>query len=102
MYIYNVTVKVSAAIAESWLRWMQEEHMPALIATGCFYEYRLLRLLDMEDEAEGPTYAAQYYYNKPEEYQTYLLDHAAAMREAGRSKWGDGFHAFRTVMEVVN
>ena len=100
-FIYNVTVKVSAGIADGWLRWMLDEHMPALIATGCFTEYRLLRLLDMEDEAEGPTYAAQYYYNTPDDYATYIRDYATAMRDAGRDKWGDGFHAFRTTMEVV-
>jgi hypothetical protein len=58
--IYNVTIKVEATIADEWLRWLQDEHIPDVMATGCFSNYKIVRLLEV-DESEGPTYAVQHY-----------------------------------------
>lgn len=100
MLIYNVTIKVDWAIAEDWLKWMQEEHMPEVMETGCFERQQLVRLLQV-DEAEGPTYAAQYFASTLSKYDDYLAHHAPALRQKTIDKWGDGFIAFRTLMQVV-
>lgn len=34
--VYNVTTKVELSIAEEWLTWLKDEHIPDLIKTGCF------------------------------------------------------------------
>lgn len=99
MFIYNVTAKVKPGIARDWVRWMIDEHMPELIATGIFIDARLCRLLE-QDESEGLTYSAQYTCDSLEDYHEYIVRHAGAMREKGVKKWGDGFIAFRTVMQV--
>jgi len=57
--IYNITLKVEAQIADEWLQWMITEHIPEVLKTGCFYDYTILKLLEI-DEEEGPTYAIQY------------------------------------------
>ena len=36
MIIYNVTIKVDHSIADEWKIWLMEEHIPGMIATGCF------------------------------------------------------------------
>ena len=59
MYIYNVTIKVDHAIAKEWLRWLKQEHIPEILATGCFTEATILELLENVDE-EGATFAVQY------------------------------------------
>lgn len=99
MIIYNVTVKVGHAIAEAWVRWMKEEHMPDLLRTGLFIESRLCRLLE-QDESDGVTYATMYMCDSLEDYHDYIREHAPAMREKGYKKFGDQFIAFRTVMQV--
>ncbi|MGE5521009.1 MAG: DUF4286 family protein, partial [Candidatus Dadabacteria bacterium] len=48
MIIYNVTTKINASVADSWLRWMQQEHIPEVMDTGCFSEYRFARLLEQD------------------------------------------------------
>lgn len=101
MIIYNVTIKVADAIATAWLEWMQQEHIPEVIATGCFTHATVLRLLDVDD-SEGPTYAIQYFAESRALYNLYIEKYAPAMREKGYVKWGDGFIAFRSVMQVVN
>lgn len=98
--IYNVTVKVSHAIQSDWLRWMQEEHMQELVSTGCFTSCRLLHLLESDDE-EGVTYAAQYEAPDRSHYDRYIQKFAEGIRKKGYEKWGDGFIAFRTLMQVI-
>ena len=100
MIIYNVTVKVDATIADAWLQWMQTEHAPALVATGCFTGFRIVRLLEVDD-AEGPTYAIQYEAQNLQDYERYKTDFAAGLQQQSTQKWGDRFIAFRTLMQVV-
>lgn len=100
MIIYNVTVKVEASIADAWVKWMLEEHMPDLKSTGLFTEYRLCRLLE-QDEAEGITFSAQYSCISLKEYNDYIDNHAQAMRNKAFDRFGAGFVAFRSVMEVL-
>lgn len=100
MIIYNVTSKVDAAIAAQWLHWMQSEHIPAVMATGCFVDFKIVRLLEVDD-TEGPTYAVQYHAADKAAYERYISKHASALRNDAYNKWGNAFIAFRSVMEVV-
>jgi hypothetical protein len=99
MIIYNVTVKLEKAIAEEWLRWMKQEHIPELLRTGLFVDAKLCHLLE-QDESEGKTYIAQYFLDSMEHYNTYIAEHASRMREKGFQRFGNKFIAFRTVMAV--
>lgn len=99
MIIYNVTIKVDTAIAKEWVLWMKQEHIPELMNTGLFVDYRLCRLLE-QDETEGITYTAQYFCDSLEHYNTYISEHAPKMREKGFERFGNRFIAFRTVMKV--
>ncbi|WP_111600529.1 DUF4286 family protein [Chitinophaga skermanii] len=100
MIIYNVTIKVSPAIHNAWFVWMKEEHIPEILATGLFHDYRMCRLLE-QDDSDGPTYTVQYSTDTQENYQTYLQEHAPVLRQKSFDKFGDNFVAFRTVMQVV-
>lgn len=98
--IYNVTIKVNHAIQADWLRWMQEEHLSEVVATGCFTNARLLHLVEADDE-EGVTYAAQYEAPSRADYDRYIQNYADALRKKGFDRWGDSFIAFRTIMQVI-
>lgn len=98
--IYNVTIKIADAFAEQWLQWLLHEHIPEIMDTGCFTHYRVARLLEVDD-TEGPTYATQYHASSMEMYQRYLNEHAEQLRSKSYEKWGNGFIAFRSVLQVV-
>jgi hypothetical protein len=100
MIIYNVTTKVTHNINDSWLRWMKQEHIPAIMNTGLFHDSRICRLLEQDDQ-DGPTYSIQYFTDTLENYQTYLEEHAATFRQASYDLFGSQFVSFRTVMQVV-
>jgi len=101
MFIYNVTVQVDKAISLLWLNWLQQEHIPELMSTGCFSHYQVVKLLDV-DESEAITYAIQYYSASRELIEKYLNEYAADTRNKTVAKWKDRFVAFRTIMEVIN
>ncbi|OLY91118.1 protein of unknown function [Cnuella takakiae] len=100
MLIYNVTTKIEASLAQQWLLWMQTEHIPAVMATGCFTDYKMVRLLDL-DESEGPTYATQYTAAERGDYEDYLQRYAVDLRDAAFKRWGNSFISFRSLMEVI-
>lgn len=100
MILYNVTIQVDPSIQKAWLEWMKEEHIPEVMSTGLFLEYKFWRILDL-GENSGPTYAAQYIAGSKYEYDMYIDKFASEMRKKGIDRWGDRFIAFRTVMEQV-
>jgi hypothetical protein len=101
MLIYNVTIKVENSIAEKWLAWIKNEHIPDVINTGCFTHAVIFRLLELDD-SEGPTYAIQYHAASDAHYKQYIEKFADEMRKKGTDKWGNQFIAFRTIMQVVH
>lgn len=100
MILYNITLKVDKSCADAWLRWMKTEHIPEMMQTGLFSDYRICRLLE-QDEREGRTFVVQYHCDSMEHYQTYLSEHADDLRRKGIQKFGDRVAAFRTLMEML-
>ncbi len=103
MYIYNVTIKVTASIEKEWINWMKEEHLAEVIATGSFDRYSFFKLIEpIDEEDDGITYIAQYFTNTLERYKTYIDIHAPLLREKGYARFGNQFIAFRTVMKSID
>lgn len=99
--LYNVTVKVDAGIAAAWLQWSLSQQIPAVLQTGCFFDFKLVRLLEVDD-TEGPTYAIQYFAESKADYNRYMSLHAATFLKQAFSHWGDAFIAFNSVMEILH
>lgn len=101
MIIYNVTIKIDHSIAKEWIIWLKKEHIPDLIATGCFAHATILHLLEADD-TEGITYAVQYHAESKALYNRYIENFSERMRKKATDKWGNKFIAFRSVMQVVH
>ncbi|HFA50143.1 MAG TPA: DUF4286 family protein [Bacteroidetes bacterium] len=101
MIIYNVTVKVENSIQNEWLKWMEEKHIPAVMATGCFTKNKIMRLLEPPADEQGTTYAVQYFCKDMETLQHYSKQHAPALQADHMERYKGKYVAFRTVMEVV-
>lgn len=100
MILYNVTVKISHSVHDDWLRWMKEVHIPDVLATGLFTEYKLCRLLGV-DESDGVTYATQYFCPDMESFKIYQEKYAPRLQKDHKDRYEDQYVAFRTLMEVV-
>jgi hypothetical protein len=82
------------------MQWMQEVHIPAILATRCFDDYKIVQLLEVDD-SDGPTYAIQYFANSIEDYKKYINQFAPSLRKDSTDKWGDSFVSFRSLMKVI-
>lgn len=100
MILYNVTINIDHDAHDEWVRWMREEHIPEVMATGCFLEHRMSRVL-VEDEG-GITYAVQYACADMPTYERYRDELAPALQAKTQGRFGGRFVAFRTLLEVVD
>lgn len=100
MIVYNITCKVRWEILEGWLGWQLQDHIPATLATGLFDDYRMYRLVDQEED-EGPTFVIQFLTSSQERYRHFCDEFEAPLKQAGWERWGNGYIAFRTVMESM-
>lgn len=99
MYIYNVTVNVDEDVHERWLGWMQQIHIPDVMATGCFTGSQMLKVLGVEDL--GHTYSVQYRFNAMSDIETYQRDHAPRLQAHTKKEFGDKYTAFRTLLQLM-
>jgi hypothetical protein len=99
MLLYNVTFIIEDSAADAWLHWMQETHVPEVLATGLFVSNRLLKVIDSPNE--GVTYCSQYVAQTMEDYDNYQARFAPALQEDLNTRFKDKFVAFRTLMEYI-
>lgn len=101
MIIYNISIKITTAIETDWVKWQQQEHIPEIMASGQFSEYKFCKLLEQEVD-DSATYIVQFVAESNEKYQHYIKHFAPLLRRKALDKWGDQFIAFRSVMEAVS
>ncbi|MBW2961941.1 DUF4286 family protein [Mesonia aestuariivivens] len=100
MIIYNVTINVSEEVHSEWLTWMQQEHIPQMLATGKFKNAIMTKVL-VEEPMGGVTYSIQYKAENKATLQRYYEEDAEKLRkEAQRFK--DKTVFFRTELEVIS
>ena len=100
MYIYNVTINVQeGVIQQEWLKWMQKEHLPAMLATGKFSKALMTQVM-VDEPMGGITYSVQYFTKDKATLEKYLEEDAESLRAQG-SKFSPYIVVFRTELAVV-
>jgi len=100
MIMYNVTVSVDADVASEWLLWMQQVHIPDVLATGLFAEAKIARIL--AEEEGGKAYSIQYFAESMAQYEQYEREHAVRLRADHQARFGKKTAAFRTLLQVIH
>ena len=101
MIIYNVTVSIDNRVAEEWLQWMKEVHIPEVMATTYFIKYQIARVMEDEDHG-GTSFAIQYTARNMDDLMEYQRDHATTLQAKHAERYKDLYVAFRTVLEVID
>jgi hypothetical protein len=99
MIIYNVTINIEDDIKNEWIEWMKEVHIPDVMATNLFTEFRFCRV--MVNEESGSTYSIQYSCKDMITFENYRDNYAPALQQEHLNKFGGKFVAFRTLLEQV-
>lgn len=100
MIVYSVTVKIDLDVHDLWLKWMKGIHIPEVMDTGKFVDYRMLRILE-ENETDGITYNMQYRAESIGDYFDYQKNHAPDLQRKALDLFKDKFVAFRTLLKEV-
>lgn len=101
MIIYNVTINIDADVHLDWLQWMQKEHIPQVMATGMFTEYRFARVMS-DEPAEGFTYSVQYLAESIGDYEIYRATYAPGLQAETEKRYKGKFVAFRTLLKMID
>ena len=101
MILYNVTINIDDTVHDQWLNWMQEKHIPEVLATGKFSAARMVKVL-VEEEMGGTTYATQYTTDSKATLDKYYQEDAPRLREEGQRLFTDKMMVFRTELEVIS
>lgn len=101
MIIYNVTCHVDDDMAEEWKSWMQNVHLPEVMATGKFISFEFLSVQKHDPADPGQSFAIMYRAESMAQYLEYEKNHAPELREKSRSRYGDRVVAFRTLLESI-
>lgn len=99
MYIYNVTVSIDKAVADEWHQWMKTVHIPMVMETGYFTEYKMCKVLNVDDE--GATYSTQYSFKEMKDIESYMAQEAPRLQADMKALYEGKYVAFRTLLEVV-
>lgn len=89
------------SLADEWLRWMQEVHIPEVMQTRCFTSFKIMRLLTAVSDDDGANFAIQYTAVSLEMYEKYRDEFGPAMQARTREKYGESITAFRSLLEEI-
>lgn len=101
MLIYNVTTNIEASVHDEWLLWMQESHIPEVLATGKFLNAKMSKVL-VEENLGGSTYSVQYTTVNRETLKSYYQEDIQRMQDKSLRRFPDKFVAFSTEMEIIS
>jgi len=100
MILYNVTIAIDQQIEDEWKKWMSEVHIPDVIATGQFVDYKFFKVLS-HDDPRSSSYSVQYFAKTMEHLDVYQENFAAQLQQDHQSRFSNKFVAFRTVLQSV-
>jgi hypothetical protein len=91
---YEVTVTVAPALDETFRSYMVDDHLPAILGTGCFTAIRF--------ERQGPgCYRSRYEAASRLDLDRYLDAHTAAFRADFVARFPEGCRVQREVWEEL-
>ena len=97
--LYNVTISLEAIIFDEWLAFMREDHIPKILATGCFSGYKICRILD--ESPDNYSIAVQYFATNEEKFREYNSTFAASLQKEYVTRFGAEAPAYRTVLHAL-
>lgn len=101
MIIYSVTVSIEKSISEEWRTWMQQVHIPEVLATECFVDYSIHKIIEPVVDENMVTYNIQYSAKNMDLYELYRTLYAPKLQREHTNRYANRFVAFRTLLEKI-
>ena len=100
MLLYNVTVGIDKDVEQEWLQWMKAEHIPEVMGTGMFTDFKIYKVLHDQDDG-NVSYSVQYFAQTINHVTLYFEKFAPAILQKLRTQFRDKHVAFMTLLEEV-
>jgi hypothetical protein len=100
MLLYNVTVGIDKEVEDEWLHWMKTEHIPEVMSTKLFSDFKIYKVLHDQDEG-SISYSVQYFAQTLDHVNFYFEKFAPAILEKLRLRFKDKHVAFMTLLDEV-
>ena len=94
MVHYEVTALVQPHLVEGYEHFMRSDHIPAVLASGCFRRAAFVR-------AAPGLYRMRYEAMSGEDLERYLASHAPGLREDFAARFPEGVTLSRESWEVL-
>ncbi len=101
MIIYNVTSNIDESIQKEWLKWMQEKHIPEVLATETFFSARIVKVL-VDEEMGGITYSVQFTAENKEKLEEFYNNHQAQFQREAMQLFANKLLTFATELELIS
>ena len=98
--LYIVSIKIDREIADDWESWMADEHVPDVLATGCFETAAMARDED-GDTPDRQAYRIVYRAVSRDTYREYVEEHADALQAEHSGRYQGKFEASRELLPVL-
>jgi hypothetical protein len=95
--VYTVRVTLGADDQVEWIEWMEREHIPAVLATGCFLRCEVALETEPESGEDEVTFVLDYLAPSMESCDRYRTEFAPALRQASTDRFGGRFTATRSL-----
>lgn len=99
MIVYSITTIVKKEVENEWLKWMRETHIPAILHTGYFNNYKMYKVRIPTSIEGETTYILHYECESIDAYLTYAEREASRLQAVYAAKFAGKVTTARTVME---
>lgn len=101
MIVYNVTLSILPEIEEEVVDWLKNEHIPEVMQTQMFVEFKMFRIVEDPAVKTHNSFAIQYTLNSWEDFEVYSKKFAPSLQAKTQEKYGENVLAFRTFLEKI-
>lgn len=101
MIVYSITITVKKSVVSEWLTWMTNEHIPEVMATGCFTGYEFMKMIIPTLSSDEVLYLIQYKSTSIDDYYRYAEYHSPNLQLKYQQKFPGKSKTSRFVAELV-
>ncbi len=101
MVYYQINIRVKIDIEKEWLKWMKKTHIPDVMATKYFLNYKISKIIKPTSEPDTVVYSVVYKCESFEKYLEYSTKAAPNLQKKLTDKFNGKVTAYRKVMEAV-
>jgi hypothetical protein len=97
--LYRVTIDVDADVADEWIAWMKEVHVPDVLREPGFSRAVIAR--EKKDDATAVRFVIDYTVESNALLDRYFAESAPRVRAEHEARFGGRARATRQVLEIV-